>query len=210
MSRVWEYFFMMITLIAGVSVGLFTGVKYNPNANISIDKIDELKTSSIKNVQDVVIGNVQNEINEKESDNLIEVSLTEIKISPYAKMVIKKKYKKCGHLDENIIDIPKEIINFTKDELQEKYTGWKIEEFSEDQVVLFREIDANCEDHFVIKENNGEVFVYKELTENKRNLIEKIDVNLQLLSDEDKASLNDGVRLYGKEALEFWKENYTS
>ena len=210
MSRVWEYFFMMITLIAGVSVGLFTGVKYNPNANISFDKLEEEKISSIRNVQDVVIRNVQNEAQNVFDDKVVEVSLTEIKISPYAKMVIKKKYKKCGHLAENEVDIPKEIINFTKDELQEKYKGWNIEDFSEDKIVLSREIDANCEDHFVIKESDGEIFVYKELTENKNNLIEKLDININLLNDEDKEALANGVRLYGDEALATWKENYGS
>ena len=210
MSRVWEYFFMMITLIAGVSVGLFTGVKYNPNANVTIEKVNEAKTGDVRNIQDIVIGKVQEEFSEKLDNDMVQVSLTEIKISPYAKLVIKKKYKKCGHLSENIVDVPSEIINFTKEELQEKYSGWNIEEFSEDKIILSREIDANCEDHYVIKERDGEILVYKELTEYKSNLIEKIDINVNLLTEEDKEALNNGVKLYGTEALENWKENYTS
>ena len=103
-----------------------------------------------------------------------------------------------------------ELINFTRSDLQTKYTGWQIEEFTEEQVVLSRKIDSNCEDHFVIKEKDGNVFVYKELTLEKTNLLEKIDLNIELLTEEDKTNLKNGIRLYGNEALATWKENYTS
>jgi hypothetical protein len=106
--------------------------------------------------------------------------------------------------------VPLELINFTKEELQEKYTGWNIEEFSEEQVVVSRNIDSNCEDHFVIKEQNEKVFVYKELTEDKLNFMERLDLNLELLGEEVREALRLGIRLYGTEELASWKENYMS
>ena len=50
----------------------------------------------------------------------------------------------------------------------------------------------------------------KELTLEKTNLLEKIDLNIELLTEEDKTNLKNGIRLYGNEALATWKENYTS
>lgn len=218
MGKVYESLFMMITLIAGVSIGLFAGVKYNPNATVKMQVVEK-ESGELKNVdkeyarsvQDIVISNVQKE-NEarKDYDEIIEVVASKTKISPYAKMVIKKKYTRCGHQKLEIVDVPEEIINFTEEELKEKYDGWEIESFDEEQLVLSREIKANCEDHYVIKEESGEVFVYHELTAGINNLIEEVDVNLNLLMREDREALEMGIEIYGEEELEKWKENYTS
>ena len=208
MNRVYEYLFIMIALVSGISIGLYTGISYNPNANIKLE-LEEKETPEggeiARNIQDVVISQVQ-----EEKDNVVEVVMTETKITPYTQLLIKKSYTKCGHGSSELMSVPLELINFTKDDLKEKYTGWTIEEFTEEQVVLSRNIDSNCEDHFVIKEKDGKVFVYKELTLDKTNLIERIDLNLELLSEEDKEDLKTGIRLYGNEALASWKENYMS
>ncbi len=211
MSRVYEYIFIMGALVAGLSIGLYAGVKYNPNATISYERIANNEVA--KPIQDVVISNLQNDnvdISNEKKEDIVQVSMAEVKISPYAKMMIKKKYKKCGHSTVDVVDIPMEIINYTKAELQEKYDGWKIESFDEEEIVLSREINANCEDHYVIKESEGKVFVYKELTDTMTNLIEKLDLNVESLPEEERGELQAGVEIYGEEALATWKENYTS
>lgn len=208
MNRVYEYLFVMIALISGVSIGLYTGISYNPKANIKLEVEDrEIPEGGevARPIQDVVISKVQ-----EEQDKVVEVVMSEVKITPYTQLVIKKKFTKCGHDSINAMTVPLELINFTKEELQEKYTGWNIEEFSEEQVVLSRNIESNCENHFVIKNKDEDVFVYKELTEDKINFIEEIDVNLDLLSEEDREALEEGIRLYGQEEVAIWKENYTS
>ncbi|MBR6641107.1 MAG: hypothetical protein IKL08_02810, partial [Clostridia bacterium] len=142
--------------------------------------------------------------------DVVEVVMSEVKITPYTQLVIKKNYKKCGHDSLDAMTVPIELINFSKDDLQEKYEGWKIEMFTEEQVILSRNIDSNCDEHYMIKEQDGKVFVYKELTENKLNLLERLDLNVELLTEEDRESLKSGVKLYGSEDLANWKENYTS
>ncbi len=208
MNRVYEYLFIMIALISGVSIGMYTGISYNPKANIKL----EVENSEIseggevaKPIQDVVISKVQ-----EKQDKVVEVVMSEIKITPHTQLIIKKNYTKCGHNSLDAMTVPLELINFTKEELQEKYTGWNIEEFSQEQVVVSRNIDSNCEDHFVIKEQNEKIFVYKELTEDKLNFIERLDLNLELLGEEDREALKLGIRLYGPEELASWKENYMS
>ncbi len=206
MSKVYEYLFIMIALISGVSIGLYTGISYNPKANISLEvqEVPSADKEVVRPMQDVVISKVQDE------KDVVEVVMSEVKITPYTQLVIKKNYKKCGHDSLDAMTVPLELINFSKDDLQEKYEGWKIEMFSEEQVILSRNIDSNCDEHYMIKEQDGKVFVYKELTENKLNLLERLDLNIELLSEEDKESLKAGVKLYGSEDLANWKENYTS
>ncbi|MBR3888254.1 MAG: hypothetical protein IKJ32_04060 [Clostridia bacterium] len=206
MSKVYEYLFIMIALISGVSIGLYTGISYNPKANISLEVQDVPSADKevVRPVQDIVISKVQDE------KDVVEVVMSEVKITPYTQLVIKKNYKKCGHDSLDAMTVPIELINFSKDDLQEKYEGWEIEMFSEEQVILSRNIDSNCDEHYMIKEEDGKVFVYKELTENKLNLLERLDLNIELLAEEDRESLKSGVKLYGSEDLANWKENYTS
>ena len=207
MQKGLSYFLLIITFILGVSVGMYT--EFNKNA-ISLSK--NTKNYNIEPVQDVVIKKVQNEknIHEDSGDELIVETIgSEEKISPYAKLVIRKKFSKCNHITVNIIDVPKELINLPRKSLEEKYSGWKIEKFSPDEIVIDREIEANCEDHFVLKEKDGDIGVYNELTEDKMNLIEMLSVNVELLSDEDKKNLQEGIRVYGKDNLNSLIEDYS-
>ena len=214
MKKVLGYFFLVVTFIMGTSIGLYTGTQMNTTKNISQNNRVE------DSIQDIVLQKVQNDSfgENKELENTLEnkediviaVSLNEEKISPHAKMIIKKTFGKCEHSEVNILDVPKEIINFTKSELQEKYTGWKIEKFSSDEVILYREIDANCNDHFVLREKDGKIAVYNELTKDKMNLIETLDVDTNLLSEEDKKNLKTGIKVYGENELNSLIEDYNS
>lgn len=209
MQKGLSYFLLIITFILGVSVGMYT--EFNKNT-INLSKNTE--NYNIEPVQDVVIKKVQNEkedVTENSGDELVvETVKSEEKISPYAKLVIRKKFSRCNHMTVNIIDVPKELINLPRKALEEKYSGWEVEKFSSNEIVIYREIDANCEDHFVLKEKDGDIGVYNELTEDKMNLIEMLKINVEVLNEEDKKNLQDGIRVYGKDNLNSLIEDYSS
>ena len=208
MQRGLGYFLLIIVFIVGLSVGLYTGTNSIENRNLS-----QNNNCNVEPIQDVVIKKVQGK-NEEENNSgeekIVEVVRTEEKISPYAKLVIKKKFSKCNHTTVSIVDVPKELVNLPRKDLEEKYSGWEIEKFSSDEVILYREIAANCEDHFVLKEKDGNIAIYNETDEDKMNLIEILSVNLDLLSEEDKNNLQEGIKIYGKDELNSLIEDYTS
>lgn len=208
MQRGLGYFLLIIVFIVGLSVGLYTGTNSIENRNLS-----QNNNGNVEPIQDVVIKKVQGK-NEEENNSgeekIVEVVRTEEKISPYAKLVIKKKFSKCNHTTVSIVDVPKELVNLPRKDLEEKYSGWEIEKFSSDEVILYREIAANCEDHFVLKEKDGNIAVYNETDEDKMNLVEILSVNLDLLSEEDKNNLQEGIKIYGKDELNSLIEDYTS
>ena len=208
MQRGLGYFLLIIVFIVGLSVGLYTGTNSIENRNLS-----QNNNGNVEPIQDVVIKKVQGK-NEEENnsgeENIVEVVRTEEKISPYAKLVIKKKFSKCNHTTVSIVDVPKELVNLPRKDLEEKYSGCEIEKFSSDEVILYREIAANCEDHFVLKEKDGNIAIYNETDEDKMNLIEILSVNLDLLSEEDKNNLQEGIKIYGKDELNSLIEDYTS
>lgn len=208
MQRGLGYFLLIIVFIVGLSVGLYTGTNSIENRNLS-----QNNNGNVEPIQDVVIKKVQGK-NEEENNSgeekIVEVVRTEEKISPYAKLVIKKKFSKCNHTTVSIVDVPKELVNLPRKDLEEKYSGWEIEKFSSDEVILYREIAANCEDHFVLKEKDGNIAIYNETDEDEMNLIEMLSVNLDLLSEEDKNKLQEGIKIYGKDELNSLIEDYTS
>ena len=205
MSKILKSFSLSVIFMIGLSIGMYYGIDKNNEEVLEGKKPTD-------SVQDVVIKNVQNENKQsgEEINNLEEVNAFEEKISPYAKMIIEKKFSKCGHTTINVLDIPKELINLTQKELEEKYSGWDIKSFSKDEIRLFRLIEANCEDHFVLKESDGYIAVYNELTEEISNLIEKTEIDVNLLREEDKYDLVNGIRIYGKEELNSLMEDFGS
>lgn len=224
MAKGLTYFFLFVVFILGLSIGLYTGNEIQKKETIEND------SRVAKTVQDIVLRTVQNGdlygktlasngidniknnnnvLNSGEEDT-ITVSEPEKKVSPYAKITIKKRFTKCNHSTVDTRDIPKEVINLTENELKNKYEGWSIEKFTPDEIVISRDIEANCNDHYVLKNKDGYIAVYNELTENKLNLVEVLNVDVELLADEDKISLEDGIRVYGKENLSSLVEDYNS
>lgn len=200
MSKVLNAFFTIIVFVVGISLGMY----YSNNQKD--EKLVENK-KVIDSIQDVVIKNVQAENKEKET---IETISNEEKVSPYAKMIVEKKFAKCGHTTVKTLDVPKEIVNLTKKEIEEKYTGWEVKDFSKEQFTLYRVIEANCDDHFVLKENDGYITVYNELTDEISNLIEKTDIQVESLREEDQNDLQDGIKIYGKSELSSLIEDFSS
>ena len=200
MSEILNAFFIIIVFVVGISLGMY----YSNNQKD--EKVVENK-KVIDSIQDVVIKNVQAENKEKET---IETISNEEKISPYAKMIVEKKFAKCGHTTVKTLDVPKEIVNLTKKEIEEKYTGWEVKDFSKEQFTLYRVIEANCDDHFVLKENDGYITVYNELTDEISNLIEKTDIQVESLREEDQNDLQEGIKIYGKSELSSLIEDFSS
>ena len=125
-------------------------------------------------------------------------------------VVDEESIAKCGHTTVKTLDVPKEIVNLTKKEIEEKYTGWEVKDFSKEQFTLYRVIEANCDDHFVLKENDGYITVYNELTDEISNLIEKTDIQVESLREEDQNDLQEGIKIYGKSELSSLIEDFSS
>lgn len=223
MPKITEYIFLLLTFVVGITVGLYTATDFAGN----ITQATENKIT--RSVQDSVIAKLQEEYKlekisssdikitnqelEKTSENFenaITVSLEEIKLSPNAKMTIKKKFTLCGHTTTNEMSIPIEMINYTEDEVKKKYTGWTIEEFKRDELVLSKELEANCENHYVLKIEDKKLKIYNELTKENFNFVDEIDIDVELIPSIEINNLQEGIHVYGEEELNDLVENYTS
>lgn len=204
MSKILNAFFIVAIFVVGISVGMYYGTLPK-----EINKVEENNLRD--SIQDVVIKNVQEEkikVQDKEKDSKEAIAQDE-KVSPYAKMTIEKKFSKCGHTTVNVLDVPKELVNLSKEEIGERYSGWEIKDFSVEGFTLYRVIEANCDDHYVLKEEDGYLAVYSDVTENIRNLVEKTDILVETLREEDKNDLESGIKIYGKNELSSLIEDFS-
>lgn len=213
MTRVLGSFFIIIAFIVGLSVGLYSGIEIKKEERLALENTIQ------STVQDAVLRKIQSTDNEDrykieninnsgDTEPMVVVSARIEEISPNAQMIIMKNYTKCGHSKIDRTNVPNEIVNYTKEELSAKYTGWSIDEFSSNEIVLSRDIDANCDDHFVLKEVGGKIAVYNEVTEDKMNLVEIVDTDVNLLGEQDRIELANGIRVYGQSELSSIIEDY--
>ena len=196
------------------SVGIILGAELN---SIGIEKKLAEENKKIDSIQDVVIKNVQAEQSQKNVDNGDEndanveaVMSAEKKISPYAMLTIEKYYKGCAHTTLDTLEVPKELVNMTKEDLQNKYEKWKIKKFNSDEIHLYREIDANCSSHFVVKEEAGKVAVFAQITDKNMQLKQTTNIDFESLREEDKDLIREGIKLYGEEELSSFIEDFES
>ena len=143
-----------------------------------------------------------------QSNTLVEETSSEgEKISPNCSIIFRRYYNDCGHTIEQYSSIPTELVNKTEEDLQEQYQGWTIEEFSRNQIILYREFDSECGEHYVLREKEGKVVVYLK-TGYTEELVEETDIATEFLTETDRIELQNGIEANGRVELNQLIEDY--
>ena len=143
-----------------------------------------------------------------ESNTLVEETSSEgEKISPNCSIIFRRYYNDCGHTIEQYSSIPTELVNKTEEDLQEQYEGWTIEEFSRNQIILYREFDSECGEHYVLREKDGKIVVYLK-TGDIEEIVEETDIATEFLTETDRIKLQDGIEANGRMELNQLIEDY--
>ncbi len=87
----------------------------------------------------------------KEDDEKV-VSSSEEKVSANSAMILKKYYKQCGHTINEYLEVPKEIVNMTQEEVTENFPDWELIGFASNEITLFKEENGSCGEHFRLRE----------------------------------------------------------
>ena len=144
-----------------------------------------------------------------EMEETVSTSLAEdIKISPKATLTIKKYYTECDHTTKEYADIPINLVNKTKEGVQELYQDWEIENFSEKDISIIRNFDGKCNEHYIIRQKDGFVAVYNLDESDKEHLIEMTSISIDYLESQDIEEIENGIRVNGKEELNATLEDF--
>ncbi len=142
------------------------------------------------------------------SNTLVEETSSEgEKISPNCSIIFKRHYNDCGHTIEQYASIPTELVNKTEEDLQKQYEGWTIEEFSRNQIILYREFDSECGEHYILREKDGKVAIYLK-TGDTEELVEETEIATEFLTQTDRLELQNGIEANGRVELNQLIEDY--
>lgn len=198
MKKTWIISLIIIVIMIGIVTGI---IIYNTKQK---DKNDNN-----------MIENEINKISEKVTDDCINEYIDEIetnsneeKISPNCLLILKRYYDECQHTINEYVDIPQDLVNGTEYDLKKEYPYWEIEKFSSTEIVLYKEFNSNCGQHFILKEDNGKITVYKINENSEEEVYEKTEISLEYLSETDKIKIKDGIKVNGIEELNQLLEDF--
>lgn len=189
----------MICIIV-VLVGIIAGVMYfTPNTKTEGKILNEEKMENERK-ENIAIENASNtqEANSKEEE----------KISPNCEVIKNIYYKGCEHTKSIYSNIEEEFVNLNKEELQKKLPDWEIEKFSKNKIVLYKAQDGECGEHYIVRNKDGQVVIYRKTEEGKEELVEKTDISTEYLPKTDKMEIENGIEVNGKQALYQLIEDY--
>ena len=139
--------------------------------------------------------------NEEDKINEIEASEIETKISPNAKLIIKKYYKECGHTAEEIKTVTNDMVNKNKEEMEKLYPDYNIEKFLNNEIILKKEEEGQCNEHYIIKDENSNIIIYRVLNDGAEEVYQNTGISTEYLPETDRLNLKSGVKVYGIENL---------
>lgn len=131
-------------------------------------------------------------------ENVVETTANlEEKLSYDANFAIKKYYNECGHCKLNYVELPKEFINLSQNEIEELYSEWKIEEFNSNNIVIAQNIDKICDDHYVLKLGEKNIEIYKMIEAEDFELVTETNISKEYLTNNDIKKLEEGIFVLG-------------
>lgn len=200
MKKIWIILLSIAIIIIGIVLGIFI---YNNNKNTN------KQGSMVENEINIVSEKVTDECTEEYQNNEeIETNFQEEKISPNCLLILKKYFEECNHTIKEYLDVPQELVNGTEEDLKKEYPYWQIEKYSSNEIILYKEFNSNCGQHFVLKEDEGKITVYKINENNEEEVYEKTEISVEYLSETDKNKIREGIKVNGIEELNQLLEDF--
>lgn len=189
--------FTIITV--GTLLGFLTG--------IYLYKIDQVEMKKLADINQEEINNILNSADE-EILNTIKTNSEEEKVSPNCNLILKVYYTKCDHLIESRELIEDTVVNMTEQELREKFSKWEIQKFTPTEIVLYKEANEFCGQHYLLKDKDGYIAIYQTDENKNEKLISTTEISTEYLAEEDLEDIKQGIRVYTKKELNKTLEDF--
>jgi len=146
----------------------------------------------------------------KVAENIIEeTSSIENKTTPNTIIIEKKYYNDCEHLIQTKKKMKENLINKTESEFQIEYIGWEIQKFTTNEVVVYKEVNDFCNEHYLLKDSEGEIVVYLvDKYGKEKEIVKKTGIQTKYLSEVDIDNLKQGIKVYGNKELNQLLEDF--
>lgn len=187
---------IIISLIILIAIiGIITGILLFKNNDTSEYKVKTHEKLASEN--DVNL-NIQ----------IIKTSGSEEKVSPNALVIYQKYYEKCNHTVTEKQNTTEQTVNKTEKEIKDIFKNWELKKFSSQEIILYKEEEGICKEHYVLREKDGFIAIYT-IDENDKETLKQItDIVTNYLPETDIYELEKGIKLIGNEQLNSTLEDY--
>lgn len=184
----------ILIFMFSIAVGYFFSTYFYTNQNNNMSSFEANEVEEFK-TQDKL--------------NTVEAVSAEEKIIPSTELAVKEYYDECGHFNFKYIDLPNELVNLNRQEVEDFYgEEYEVEEFSKNNVILAKEINGFCENHFCIKLEDKNINVYKINPDTSFSFLKSTDIGQDYLTARDIENLQEGIYVYGEAKLNSTLEDF--
>ena len=182
-----------LLLLLGIVFAVFTN---NRDNTLDSNMIEDKQLAEGQDINNSTVNTV--ETSSAENDNIL----------PSASIIKKTHYKGCDHLIREIEDVDVELVNKNEEEVKEKYPDWELQGYSREEIVLYKEVEGFCNEHYVLKVHNGVIGIYTVDQNGNETLKQDTEIQIQYLPEIDIENLKKGIYVIGDEALNSALEDY--
>lgn len=136
-----------------------------------------------------------------ELEKTIRANTEQEKTSPNCSLTIKTHFIQCGHTKSEYTNLPQDLVNLNKEQIQEKYPEAQVESFASNEVVIYQEKEGSCGEHYMVKDKEGQVTVYEILSNGEQKELEVTGITTEYLPETDKINMKKGIQVNGKQEL---------
>lgn len=185
-------------IIIGSIISFLIGFYWFKIENVEQEEKQKILLTELANKNDI-------DINEYIA---IKTSKTEEKINPSTKIIEKIYYSDCGHIKEKTKNVDERLINMNKEQFQSEYVNWEIQKFTNNEVIVYKEVYDFCDEHFSLGNLDGNIVIYK-LDKNGKEIEREItEIETKYLTEQDLEELQRGINISSKKELNKILENY--
>ncbi|NMA95475.1 MAG: hypothetical protein GX974_05505 [Clostridiales bacterium] len=129
-----------------------------------------------------------------------------------SKTIIYKNYnyKACGHSHMIEETISYEDIGLDEEKFSNKYPAWTLDEFGSDIIIMKRTLDGYCPKHFILKDLDGMITIYKPDTDGNLGIIKQTDIAIEYLPYELQTWMQNGLAVDSLQDIENMIEDLDS
>jgi len=189
-------------LVVGLMLGFFTGLYL-----YKINTINNTEKEIIaKTIEDECTAITQ--LSNEQFSSLVQTNSKEEKTSPNCEIIIKVYYEICEHLIETRKNIEKAEVNLTEEELKQRFPDWEIQRFTPNEIILYKESNDFCNEHFLLKEQDGYITIYKLDKNNNADFFQTTEISTDYLAEEDLSKIKAGIKVYTQKELNKTLEDF--
>lgn len=194
------------TIIAIVTIGIILGFL----TGVYLYKIQQVNNEEKKVIAETIEDECTaiGEMDEEELSKLIETNSEEEKTSPNCVITLKVYHEACEHLIETRQSIEEAEVNLTEEELKKRFESWEVQKFTPTEIVLYKEVDQFCNEHYLLKDENGYITIYKLDENDNPEFYNTTEISTEYLAEEDLEQIKNGIKVYTDKELNKTLEDF--